>query len=399
MAWYEVEYFCGHEDRIQIYGKLSNREWIKKAEERKLCPDCWKAEKEREIEKENEEAARVAKEIGLPELLGTPKQIAWATTLRQKMIDRFKIASKEMGKQPDHLFKDLIKISDPDNISMVPEGTTSIEAIEVIHDFIIKNRESASYYIERREKPVYEYLIEEWQNAMKSDEKLYEEEILKDIQMESVVFPQDRITEAIAEITFDQSEVSVKFEKNDDFIELVKAERYIWDWEGRIWYRNITITNGNSTDRAAELGNKLLNAGFPIRILDPQVREQAINGEFEAECTRWIVKRSNDIDHVYIKWLKEDDLYDQVKSLPGAWWIRRIGMRVSVQHYREIEEFASLYDFKMSPGAVKLVDTYKKSLVSAQVVKPATPPKHEGKDGLQELLDSEVEILDDLIDD
>ena len=73
--------------------------WMKNQEG--TCPDCYKkkmqAEREEKLEaeriqhkKDNAEAALNATNRGLPELSGTPKQIAWANTIREKFLCSFR---------------------------------------------------------------------------------------------------------------------------------------------------------------------------------------------------------------------------------------------------------------------------------------------------------------------
>ncbi|WP_042761680.1 hypothetical protein, partial [Streptococcus sobrinus] len=69
-------------------------------------------------------------------------------------------------------------------------------------------------------------------------------------------------------------------------------------------------------DRAAELGNKLLNKGFPICILDVEVLQNAVHSVFEKECKRWIYIRKG-TDQLAINWTDEsEDIYKQARSLP-----------------------------------------------------------------------------------
>jgi hypothetical protein len=86
MAWENVNYSCGHSERQQFYGKgserIRRREWM----ERGVCPDCYREEKRIEREKENQVAAEQAKEIGLPDLVGSEKQVAWANTIRKNAL-------------------------------------------------------------------------------------------------------------------------------------------------------------------------------------------------------------------------------------------------------------------------------------------------------------------------
>lgn len=86
MAKYNVMFSCGHEETIQLYGPGKERE--RKIDYYKnygLCRNCYKAQRDAEFAKKSEEATEM---FGtLPELEGTAKQIAWATSLRQKFAN------------------------------------------------------------------------------------------------------------------------------------------------------------------------------------------------------------------------------------------------------------------------------------------------------------------------
>lgn len=84
---------CGHEEQVEVFGPRKDREWRLEREKEKLCTACWKAQQERErAERERKwaaaraEGAELAKQLGLPELQGTPRQIAWATEIRGQRI-------------------------------------------------------------------------------------------------------------------------------------------------------------------------------------------------------------------------------------------------------------------------------------------------------------------------
>jgi len=95
MAWENITHCCGHVVRHQIYGKVSEREnkasWLAE----KPCTECWKAEQEAKRAEENARALGQAKILELPELTGTPKQVAWATTIRAKALEGLE---KELAK-------------------------------------------------------------------------------------------------------------------------------------------------------------------------------------------------------------------------------------------------------------------------------------------------------------
>ena len=78
MAWYYVKRSCGHEERFQITGNHSYREWMIARLEGELCSDCIAAQRA----EENAAAAAANAESELPALVGSEKQIGWAATIR-----------------------------------------------------------------------------------------------------------------------------------------------------------------------------------------------------------------------------------------------------------------------------------------------------------------------------
>lgn len=76
MAWQYPKYACGHSgERYQAYGKLDGRRRQLAAIESHPCPDCRKTA-----------ADKSAIEAGLPMLSGSPKQIAWASDIRERAL-------------------------------------------------------------------------------------------------------------------------------------------------------------------------------------------------------------------------------------------------------------------------------------------------------------------------
>ena len=76
MAWQIPTHTCGHDgERYQAYGPGAGRERELARIESHPCPDC--------LKKAADEAAQKA---GLPMLSGSPKQIAWATEIRERAL-------------------------------------------------------------------------------------------------------------------------------------------------------------------------------------------------------------------------------------------------------------------------------------------------------------------------
>lgn len=74
MAQYDIKYACGHEERIQLFGKTAERKRRISRLEAMKCPECRAAEDSQ----------------GLPKLTGSVKQVAWAASIRREFIDRVK---------------------------------------------------------------------------------------------------------------------------------------------------------------------------------------------------------------------------------------------------------------------------------------------------------------------
>ena len=80
MAKYYVTYSCGHEGTVELFGKETDRqrkiEWY---ESEGLCPECYKALQEAELDKFDDEHK-------LPTLEGSEKQVKYARDLRKAYI-------------------------------------------------------------------------------------------------------------------------------------------------------------------------------------------------------------------------------------------------------------------------------------------------------------------------
>ncbi|MBU5669526.1 hypothetical protein KQI68_06695 [Peptoniphilus sp. MSJ-1] len=99
---------CGHEDVITIGGYTY--EYRKNQLENELkneCPHCRQKKIDEQRAIEREKAKGVAKELNLPELKGSEKQINWAISIRDKAIDELKPymsrVDEILEKNPDNL--------------------------------------------------------------------------------------------------------------------------------------------------------------------------------------------------------------------------------------------------------------------------------------------------------
>jgi len=217
-----------------------------------------------------------------------------------------------------------------------------------------------------------------------------------------VVFPENVVSEIPVVITVDSKTVRIKSEKNDTIIDLVKSKGYEWEPLAYRWAKYLAPRMGTPADRAAEIGNKLLNAGFPIEISDEKIRENAINADFEPECTRWIllIVKGEYKGRLIAKWFgKDNELYRRARSLPQSRWHQgEKGVLVKIEHYKEVEDFASVYGFKFSSAAKTAIEEYREEFKNARRVKPVKVKEKAKGDGLGTILQSSREIIPDLLD-
>ncbi len=396
MAWYYGTYSCGHEGRENIVGPTKNRQWIADRKFEGLCYECYQAKLEADREAANREAKEKAKEMELPELTGTDKQVAWANTLRQQLIEKFEAKIKE-GFTP----------------SVTKRHGITEEKLRATLQNILSTKTDAKWYIDNRD--IGNYQIIECMKQYEAERVLSDisgptEELSKDekimnrIQDEpktqepkkletKTVMPVNCEHKEPAIIKLHENKVIVEFpRRHDKFREIVKNLGFTW---GSCWVKEITKYNGPARDRAVELGNKLLSAGFPIN-MDAGLIDDAVSGNYKPEQKRWI-KAFTSGEHegkLSISWVGyDDDLYRVAKKLPSAKWTGK-SLAVKVNYWQEVEDFASLYGFSFSDVAKELIEKYK--LQDVAVVTPTAQQEEKAVDGLKKILSSSDEVLDDL---
>ena len=72
---------------MNIIGPTKDRQWKADRHFEHMCPECYEKWQEEERDRKSREAAEKSKEMELPELAGTEKQVKWAMTLRISAIE------------------------------------------------------------------------------------------------------------------------------------------------------------------------------------------------------------------------------------------------------------------------------------------------------------------------
>jgi hypothetical protein len=386
MAKYTVEHTCGHTQVYQLYGKSSERtrklEWLAD----QICTECKREAEAKARADASAQAAAAAEENGFPRLQGTEKQIAWAETIRRDRLNRLRVieeAIEEARKIPDQ-----------------PAGALDVMADAII---AIKGQDSAHWWIEHRDSSLFSdtYDFQIWllggsQYAKLSPAEMVARarqhfgglprpvdetppaEIIADAKAEATVRPESSRTETVAEIAIDGNAIKVTFpEKREDFRQLIRFELG-FAWADTHWRRALGKTAGTPADRAAEVGHRLLAAGFIIRIYDPAIRASSVAGDYAPERTRWVMARTSGryAGHFSISWGKNDDFYAVAKKLPRAVYNEKTVI-VPAEFFEEILDFAQRHDFELSDGAQKLVAQARANKEAAMIAKVKPTPKRE----------------------
>lgn len=308
MAWYYGTYSCGHEGRVNVVGKMSERQWKIDRHFEGICENC----KAKQIEESNKKSMETSKEYEFLDLKGTEKQIAWANTIRLNFYEECE--------------KRNIDIND-----------------------IINNEAESKFWIDNR-NCLNGKFVKEYHSQY---EKKRVNELL--VSLDSIK-PDEIKHNGIVEIVKNNNRIVLQYEKNSDFIDLVKANKYQWDGT---WYRNLTETIGDFSDRAAEIGNKLLKNGFCICIHDKDILKKAVDGKYKHEYTKWIYSRK-DTTLLSIKWEgKSDKIYKDARKIKTSKWDwDTSSVIVDVSHYKEVEVFAEKNGFRFTNAAKIKIDGY-----------------------------------------
>lgn len=323
MAWYYGTFSCGHEGRVNVIGKESERQWKIDRAFSGLCEECKAKEREERFKRDME----TAKEFEFPALDGTPKQIHWAVSIRSKFYDR-------------------------------------CESMRIDADHIIQNETTARFWIDNRDMMDVQAFVNSYNRTL--EKKQAKEQIHDEIVAMDVVKPPVIKYDGIVEIVETEGHICLKYENNPDFRKLVKSCRY--KWIDKTWSRELSETVGTFEDRAAEIGHTLLLNGYCISIHDEGIKEKAVSGDYEREHTKWIYSRP-DSPLLAIHWTGRDEaLYERARKRLKSSKYDAPSIVIDVSHYKDVLAFAKDEDFKFTKKAQQKIRDYAARLESGKTV-------------------------------
>ena len=396
---YDGTYACGHKGEVDVCGSHKDRQWRIDREFSGLCPECFKKAKQEKMQKEREEAAKKSAEMELPRLMGSEKQVAWANVIRMEVIEEYEecLASynerkkerKEKGMPDEEYMYRHLQITEEDFISSF--------------NYALKSLVDVNFWIDNRAKvDILLRTVRAGKEAMKKAD--IPEEIKNEIEKEKIrntVCPKNKRKEGVVilEKSGDPENLYARYIKDEKFIEIVKEVGFQWDRYRHIWGKEITEYTGSVEERAAELGIKLLSAGFTVEFPNTEAKEAALSGNFKPECKRWIKKQKN-TGKLAIVWEGRNDfIYSSSKKLPGAKWADGY-MSVPTEFYREVQDFAKTLGFSVSKSAQEAIDEYMKKESDFECTEVNAPkPEISDKEKVARLLKASGTVIEDLLDD
>lgn len=322
-----------------------------------VCYECKKADEKEKMRQAMEE---MEKDLELPKLEGSEKQVRWARELRYKFLKSLKTYRKKY---------EMVSLED------------------------INSMVQAKFWIDHRNEGTYD-IARNISDECKKVEYL-NSDTAKEAISEMTMRPSIQEHEGTVEIKIVKNTVEAFFKKDEDFRKIVKSYGFVWDKDKTAWIKQCNEYTGTVYDRAAELINKLINKGFAVMCSNEDVKDKAIKADFIPETHKWVKHKKTSF---VITWDRyKDDFYSKAKTLPGAEWNSSVrGMVIPNRNFREVLDFAEINHFSISKAAQQVIEVLEQC--DERVVAEA-PKELEISDKLKEILTSSREVLEELKDD
>lgn len=175
---------------------------------------------------------------------------------------------------------------------------------------------------------------------------------IKEEENSYVVEPDEAKHKGVVKIYRDNATIKLDYEKNQDFINIVKNAGYKWD--GTNWGMKIINSKiqGEFKDRRIEIGNILLNNGFAVEFEKLEEAEKAIDGDYIKAPDKWvIIDTERDGDYIRMGWKTNDER--MLKEALKIKYSKKINdscviIRLSMYNYNNILDFAQNNGFSLT---------------------------------------------------
>lgn len=365
MAKYTVQCSdCSTEMQVSLFGPNKDREWkLEKLDW--VCDDC----KAKRLLAQGRAAAEKTADLGLPELTGTEKQIAWANQIRAAAYEKRIAIRSSALRDADFELK-----NDPGCDWMFDQQTVEgggrfksqqivkklkaevLAALEPMRDQIISDTESrffgvesARWWIDNRDdlSGAFAKSIAKTIKLMQSPKAPATAEAAE-AKAESMLAPEGELSsQAVCEITVSETGVTVDLPvKIEAFRMMVKNAGF--SWESGAWKCK---SSSRREERAAWVGFNALAMGIRVVVHHDEVREAIKTGNVKGQ---WVALNKDNTRFLLSWWA--GDWYDTCRKLPGARWDKPF-MTVPVRYAAEVADFAATERWGITPAAQRMIDS------------------------------------------
>lgn len=385
MAKYYVTHSCGHEEVVQLYGKESSRRWMVKKMESEPCNDCIRKEAIETLKKK-------AEENDLPELDGSQKQIEWSMSIRQHFLDIIEDLSESMNKEMDATIA-----SNPDKTEKYEKLRT--EYTEKFNKSImyISEQTKANFFIDDRDEFGISIpnttlkTVSAYADAYDKEHDPFEIEAKEEVKRKQVeVHPEEVIGTTNITLTAENDCVHLYSRYDKRLVDIIHELDFKMKWTGNRWEYKLHNICGSAESVIAELGNKLLEKGYIVIFPDAATADMASSGNFEKYNLNAVFGDKKYDSVLNVQFNRNDSKMEyMLLNIAGARHIKGCDdtIKIPVSHYKEVLEIAEDNGFVLSPAALKCIEKYKGSFITAT-------PAHVERDTAKEPGRKDVDLSD-----
>lgn len=329
MYKYKVRFKCGHEKEYEVDYKPDSA--VKEIDSE--CEKC--------RAKINSRILTIAEldKLSTP-FTGTEKQVAAATKNRERFISQW------------------VK-------------TASDSQSDIIRD-IIKNETYAGWWMDHYKEVFSNEFVNDYYRKYKSDKKRkrksgssVKKETLPDTKKQEIIRHMIKPAGAGNVLIFielvDNTMRAVHSSLDDNLMNIMVENGMSYLQDKDIFIKDINEYTGNYSDRAAELGISLLNAGYSVSVLNNTIINMIKTGRYIPQNDKWV--KSFNSQSVYLDWKGyERVLCNRALSfIENAHWDNNFKkVIVPVTSYRQLEDYAHRYGFNIDNKALKMLEQAKR---------------------------------------
>lgn len=178
-----------------------------------------------------------------------------------------------------------------------------------------------------------------------------------------VVRPVNPVINSVVRIWGRDSHVYAVTSKNDIFNVEIRKCGFLWNKDCGAWERAVS-PHSPLADCVAELGAKLIDAGFIVQFPSEIIQTKALTADYEVECLCWI----DEIDQRFaVRWYSPADYYDRVLQISTARKIETNVIGIDPEHVDSLIDFAEMHRCKFTPAGLVLRDAALNWLSNAMI--------------------------------